>query len=342
MRKNLLAVLLAMTLCTACAVAEQKKSAAIIPGDGSFEMAVVGDIMPGRRMVSLIEEKGIDYIFQDVAPVLKECPIVFGNLETPLVYENTEKDLKKNGKKSVYMMTEEKAADGIKNAGFNILSLANNHSLDYGQNGINQTMEILKARGINFNGVKKGDLSKPNEPTVIEVNGTKVGFLCYSEVSPWKFQATQTKYGTMPAIFKEMKRDIKYARPKVDILVIYLHWGKEGKRVQRFQKVNAKKILDFGADLLISSHTHLFQDIEMYKNKYIFYGLGNFVFDMQDDATKASAIIKLKIRDKKIADAKIIPVSIEDYRPILLNDGKKVTDFLLGLNLVNLTLSDIY
>jgi poly-gamma-glutamate capsule biosynthesis protein CapA/YwtB (metallophosphatase superfamily) len=340
MKKHIIAIVPVMILFAACAVLQQKSTEP--PGDGSFEMAVVGDIMPGRRMVSLIEEKGIDYIFQDVAPMFKGCGIVFGNLETPLVYENTEKDLKKNGKKSIYLMTEEKAADGLKYAGFNILSLANNHSLDYGQNGINQTIEILKSHGISFNGVKKGDLSKPNEPTVIEVNGTKVGFLCYSEVSPWKFQATQSKYGTMPSYFKEIKRDIKNARPKTDILVIYLHWGKEGKKVQKFQYVNAKKILDYGADLLISSHTHLFQDIERYKGKYIFYGLGNFVFDMQDDITKDSAIVKIRIKDKKICCAKVVPIYIDNYRPVPVKDGNKVSDFLLGLKLINLTLSDLY
>jgi poly-gamma-glutamate capsule biosynthesis protein CapA/YwtB (metallophosphatase superfamily) len=340
--KKYILILALMVLFAGCAAPELKISKAQEPGDGSFEMAVVGDIMPGRHMASLIDEKGIEYIFQDVAPVLKECGIVFGNLETPLVHEISESTLKQNGKKSIHLLTEEKAADGLKYAGFNIVSLANNHSLDYGQEGINQTLEILKSRNIAFNGVMKGDLSVSNEPSILEVNGVKVGFLCYSEVSHWKFQATPSKYGTMPSYFKEMKRDIKNARPKVDILVIYLHWGKEGQEVQKFQYKNSKKILDYGADLLISSHTHLFQDIEKYKGKYIFYGLGNFVFDMPGEETKSSAIVKLKIQDKKITGAKIIPVYIKDYRTELVTDGSKVTDFLLGLKLKNLTLEDLY
>jgi poly-gamma-glutamate synthesis protein (capsule biosynthesis protein) len=146
----------------------------------------------------------------------------------------------------------------------------------------------------------------------------------------------------MPSYFKEIKRDIKNARLKADILVIYLHWGKEGKKVQNFQYVNAKKILDYGADLLISSHTHLFQDIEKYKGKYIFYGLGNFVFDMKGEETKSSAIVKLKVQNKKITGAKVIPVYIHDYRTELVKDGSKVTDFLLGTKLKNLTLEDLY
>jgi poly-gamma-glutamate capsule biosynthesis protein CapA/YwtB (metallophosphatase superfamily) len=340
MKKHIFAMALIVILFAACAGLQQKSSET--RSDGSFEMAAVGDIMPGRRMVSLIDEKGIDYIFQDVAPVLKECGIVFGNLETPLVHESNGNGLKENGKKSIHLMAEETVADGLNYAGFNIVSLANNHSLDYGQDGINQTLEILKSRGISFNGEKKGDLSTPNEPTIIEVNGTKVGFLCYSEVSHWKFQATQNKYGTMPSYFKEIKRDIKNARPKVDILVIYLHWGKEGKKVQPFQYVNAKKILDYGADLLLSSHTHLFQDIEKYKGKYICYGLGNFVFDMKGEETKSSAIVKFTVKDKKLADIKVVPVYINDYRTELVKDGNKVTDFLLGLKLKNLTLSDLY
>jgi poly-gamma-glutamate capsule biosynthesis protein CapA/YwtB (metallophosphatase superfamily) len=169
-----------------------------------------------------------------------------------------------------------------------------------------------------------------------------VGFLCYSEVSHGKFQPTASRWGTNPSIFKEMKRDIKNARDKVDLLVIYLHWGKEGKKVQPFQYINAKKILDFGADVLLSSHTHLFQDIERYMGKYIFYGLGNFVFDMEGEETKSSAIVKLKIQDKKITGINVVPVYIQDYKTELVKDGNRVTNFLLNLKLINLTLDDLY
>lgn len=320
-----------------CAGIEQK-----VADDGSFEIALTGDIMPGRRMSSLIEEKGIDYIFQDVAPVLNSCSIVFGNLETPLAQANNDIELKKNGKKQIHLIAEEKVADGLKYAGFNVISLANNHSLDYGQQGIIQTMEILDSRGIKYQGIRKGALHKPNEPAIMEVNGTKVGFLCYSEVSHWKFQATVSRWGTNPSYFKEIKRDVKNARDKVDVLIVYLHWGKEGKKVQKFQYVNAKKILDYGVDAVIGSHTHLFQDIELYKGKYILYGLGNFVFDMEDAVTKESAIVKMKIIDKKISGISVVPVHIKDYKTMLVTDEIQKKAFIDSLKLKGLTQENLY
>jgi poly-gamma-glutamate synthesis protein (capsule biosynthesis protein) len=313
-----------------------------IDKDGAFEIAVTGDIMPGRRMELLIKEKGINYIFEDTAPVLKQCSVVFGNLETPLVREGSGEGLKKNGKKQIYMLSDEVVADGLKSAGYNIVSLANNHMLDYGQKAAEETMQILDSRGILYQGIRKGALHKPNEPAVIEVNGTKLGFLCYSEVSHWKHQPTVNRWGTNPSYFKEIKRDIKNARPKVDLLFVYLHWGKEGKKVQKFQYTNAKKILDMGADAILSSHTHLFQDIELYKGKYILYGLGNFVFDMEEEETKHSAIVKLKVVDKKVAGLSVVPVYINNYRTELVKDEKKRSDFINGLKLINLKESDLY
>ena len=111
MKKIFLYIITGILLITGCAGVEQKAEKLPEAGDGSFEMAVVGDIMPGRRMAALIEEKGIEYIFSGVASVLKDASIVFGNLETPLVYENTESGLKKNGKKSIYLKTAENAAE---------------------------------------------------------------------------------------------------------------------------------------------------------------------------------------------------------------------------------------
>lgn len=309
---------------------------------GSYDIAITGDIMTGRDITAQLNSKGPDYPFNGVAAELKQCSIIFGNLESPLIYADKETALVKNGKKQVYLYSEEKAADGIKNAGFNILSLANNHALDYGQDGLSQTMDILKARNIDFCGIRRGDLSKANEPCVKEVNGTKVGFLCYSDVSDREFKSTKNSYGTIPALPAEIEKDIKNARPEVDVLVVYLHWGKEGNPVQEIQYVTARQIIDMGADIVIGSHTHVFQDIEEYKGKFIFYGLGNFVFDMKREDTKYSAILKLRIGDRKITKLKLIPVYLENNSPEIIKDKDRIFDFLSQIKLINASLNEIY
>ena len=301
-----------------------------------FDIAIVGDIMLGRNLSAYWEKYGSNYPFELVKDEFKNCYIVFGNLECPLVYKEKINGLKKNGKKKIHLYAEEDAAKSLRDAGFNMISLANNHTLDYGQDGIKQTMELLEKQNIKYAGIWKGDLSMPNEPVVFEVKGTKVGFLCYSDVSPKSFAAGVKKYGTIPATVKVMKKDIKNARKKVDILIVYLHWGKEFENVKKFQYKGARNLIDAGADVVISSHTHIFQDIEKYKGKYIFYGLGNFVFDMQREETKYSAIVKMKIDNKKIEKIKIIPVYLEEFRPTKITDKDKINEFFSKIKLINI------
>jgi poly-gamma-glutamate synthesis protein (capsule biosynthesis protein) len=169
-----------------------------------------------------------------------------------------------------------------------------------------------------------------------------VGFLCYSDVSNREFYATKISYGTIPALMAEIEKDIKNARPKVDVLVIYLHWGKEDNPVQEIQYASARQIIDMGADIIIGSHTHVFQDVEIYKGKYIFYGMGNFVFDMKREDSKYSAILKLKVEDKKITKLKLVPVYLENNRPIIIKDKDRIFDFLSGIKLINASLKEIY
>jgi poly-gamma-glutamate synthesis protein (capsule biosynthesis protein) len=309
---------------------------------GEADVALAGDIMLGRNVEPLIEKSGVNYPFEGVAQYLKPCPVVFGNLEAPFVDEDTMSSLKKNGKKSVYLYASDSLAEGLKLAGFNVLSLANNHILDYGQPGLLQTMEVLDRHGIKYGGIVKGDLGKPNPPVIMEYNGVKVGFLCYSRVSSKAFKAGVKKYGTIPGIYKEIKRDIKNARPLTDVLIVYLHWGIEGKEVQKKQVSLAHGIIGLGADMVIGSHTHLFQDIEKYRGKYIFYGLGNFIFDMQADPTKYSAFVTLKILDRKISGVRITPVYLKDFRPEVITDGPEIDKFFCGVKLNNVKLDEIY
>ena len=309
---------------------------------GMVDIVLAGDIMLGRRLEPVIEKCGINYPFDGISASINTCPIIFGNLEAPLVYKKNVPMLKKNGKKPVYLYAEENIAQGFKSAGINILSLANNHTLDYGQDGLTQTMEILDHQGIKYGGIKKGDLSRPNEPVIMEYNGVRVGFLCYSRVSNRSFAIKLKKYGTVPGTYKVIKRDVKNARPKADILIVYIHWGLEGREVQKRQRVLGRGIIDLGADMVIGSHTHLFQDVEKYKGHYIFYGLGNFIFDMRDDLSKYSAFVKVKVKGRKITEAKITPVYLKDFRPEIMTDKAEINKFLGGIKLKDMKLDEIY
>ena len=274
-----------------------------------------GDLMAGRRLEPIVAEKGYSYLFEKIAPFISRGEIVFGNLETPIVYTAGIPALETLAGKSIYLYSQEGFAVGLKAAGYNILSLANNHALDYKENGLLQTMALLDKNNIRYNGVAKSRFGKPNLPVVFEVDGKKIGILCYSQVSPEIFKASTKKYGTVPADAGVIGNDLEAAKKNVDFIVVYMHWGTEGQPVQKWQKKFSRFIINSGADLIIGSHTHLFQDIELYKGKYIFYGLGNFVFDMESEATKYSAIVKMKIKNGNLIEPVLIPLYLNKYRP---------------------------
>jgi len=338
MKKFVPVFLCVFIILISCAPAQTAKK---IQKEQAATAAFTGDIMMGRRMEPLLIKYGIDYPFTLSAKQFEGCDIVFGNSEAPLVYKDSIKDLKQVPGKSIYLYMQEECAKAIKDAGYNILSLANNHSLDYGQDAILQTMQILDKNGIKYQGIIKGDLNRPNEPLIMEVNGLKIGFLCYSQVSPASFTPTKNRLGVIPAYISAIKRDVKAAKKKVDTLIVYMHWGKENEPVQKYQYSEAREILDEGADIIIGSHTHLFQDIELYNGKYIFYGLGNFVFDQDRESTKYSAIVKAKIEKGKISGIKVIPVYLDNYRPEVITDKNRLKEFWSKVNLINVEASAI-
>jgi len=121
-----------------------------------------------------------------------------------------------------------------------------------------------------------------------------------------------------------------------------MHWGKEGEEVRQSQYKLARSIIDMGADMVIGSHTHEFQDVEIYRGKFIFYGLGNFIFDMRGEQYRYSAVLKINVLDKKITGVRLVPVYLEDYRPVVIKDRNEIYKFLSRIKLINASMSDIY
>ncbi len=340
MKKSYLIYFLILIIITGCA--HQKHAGIIHKPVKNYDIAITGDIMAARRLAPVVKEKGCGYVFEKVKNQFLSCPFVFGNLETTLINEMNLPEIKKNGDKSYHFYSGPCIARALKNAGFTMVSLGNNHSIDYGQKGVALTLEALYRSGVDYCGLRKGDLSRPNDPFIKTVNNTKVGVLCYSNVSHKKFEAGPEKFGTIPGIKSVVMWDIKEARKKADVVIVYMHWGKEGEGVKKSQYKLARAMIDKGADLVVGSHTHVFQDVEIYKGKYIFYGLGNFVFDMRGEEYKKSAVLKVKLDNKKIKKVKIVPVYLENYRPVVMRDREKIFEFLSGIKLINAKLKDIY
>ena len=252
------------------------------------EIILAGDVMLGRTvMTKSLDLKDSAYPFRKVAGRLAEADFVFVNLENPIIENcpSTSTGLK--------FCTDPKLTSGLKLAGVNVVTLANNHAADYGKEGIEKTVEFLKKEGIEAVGL--GNL------VVKEKKGIKFGFLGFNFV------------GKTPK--DEDFRLVSDSDKKVEILVVGVHWGEEYEdKANKFQREWAKRLVEAGADVVVGHHPHWVQDSESTNGKPVYYSLGNFVFDqMWSEKTKEGLLIKLTFRDGVLVDEEKLPIYMSNW-----------------------------
>lgn len=288
--------------------AESQKSA------GTVRIAAVGDIMLGRGVGMRLDNEGKGYIypFEKVAGILKENDVIFGNLECPMTGRT--ECLDKNYK--YVLKSEVKAIASIEYAGFNLLSLANNHILDYYEAGLFDTMDILKARGIAFSGAGK-NLAEARKPAIIEKKGLKIALLSYTDMAEYiykgnpsiSFAAGEDKAGVAPRKAEYIFEDVEKIKDSVDILIVSLHWGIEESFIIAPEQIElAHTLIDMGVDVILGHHPHQFQGIEIYKGKPIAYSLGNFIFDQNDPENQEAFIVIMEFTGSELISMSALPV----------------------------------
>lgn len=235
----------------------------------------------------------------------KKADIIFGNLESVL---GDKSDKLFFPGKPYNFIAPLKTADTLQWLGFNVLSMANNHTMDYGGSPITKTRKALIKRGISPFGAGK-NLDEARKPAIRTVRDTKFGFLGYSiGHSPLVF-ASKKRAGAVPYNMKIMLDDIKSYRSKVDVLVISLHWGVEYEKEPSKNQIKvAHTLIDAGADVILGHHPHVMQGIEFYKGKLIAYSLGNFLFDQKHKDTPRSFMLVMKFKNKKLLRAYVEPL----------------------------------
>lgn len=235
----------------------------------------VGDIMLTRGVKSSVAknfEGDYSKLFENVSE-LKEADILFGNLEGAV----SDKGNNVGSKYSFRM--EPLILPVLKEAGFDIFSFANNHVGDWNSIAFSDTLSRLNENGILKTGAGNNKEEVIN-PTIIEKNGIRFGFLGFSDVGPNWLEATEEKPGILLASDPNLELIIQNAKAKVDVLIATFHFGEEYKLTHNTrQETLAHQAIDNGADLVIGHHPHVMQDIETYKGKTIVYSLGNFIFD---------------------------------------------------------------
>ena len=245
------------------------------PPDQTLTFGFVGDIMLDRdvrKSVNTNFNGNYSRLF-DNAGFLAQPDITFANLEGPVSDVGTDK----HNLYSFHMSPD--TIPALKKAGLDVVSFANNHVEDWGRPAFEDTLTRLNAAGILACGAGMNK-AEAERPAIINQNGYKVGFICFTDVGPNDFAATATSSGILLASDPDFDSIIKNAKSQVDDLVVSFHSGIEYQPIHNArQETIFKEAVDDGADIVVGAHPHVAEDIQTYNGITMMYSLGNFIFD---------------------------------------------------------------
>lgn len=238
---------------------------------------ICGDFCPRERVVSIINRGMEEQLFEDWLDLLSKMDYSIVNLECPVIKNNVINPIEKVGP---CLHTTEQAIRLLCNSGFNMVTLANNHFFDYGQKGIEDTVDLLDELGLEY--VGGGKNKKIAEGTLYrEIQNKYFAFVnfCDNEFSI----ANSVHGGSNPISLVDNYYQIQEASENADYVIVIVHGGHEGFQLPNPTMVkNYRFFVDAGANVVINHHQHCFSGYEIYKNAPIFYGLGNFCFDRKN------------------------------------------------------------
>jgi len=354
-----------------------KKSQSTMGEREAVEIVMVGDCV--------VKRDDPESIFEQTAPVLRNADITFGQLETSLSNRGT-------GRigSLTHFRSDPKTVRAYTFAGFDVLGFGGNNALDFGYDAFFETIDLLKKEKIAVIGAGR-NVADAREPVIIERKGTRVAFLGYCSLLQYGYDAGKERPGVNPikvSTFYEpvenlreqpgtparivtipnseeqaaMQEDIRKAKSRADIVIPYFHWGVHfDYPLAMYQPTLGHAAIDAGADLVIGSHPHVLQAIEVYKGRVIFYSLGNFAFDraglLKDpDYAKGldlylashgitrdiyfkrqepTIIVRCKVSNKRITEVSLYPSLIdirETWAPMIFHpdspEGKRVVRLL--------------
>ncbi len=270
-----------------------------------IKLVFVGDVMladtPGRLI-----RAGKDP-FRHFATELRDADLTIGNLECVISAKGRPID-------KPYTFRAPKRALPLLKKYFNVVSLANNHTGDFGKAAFTDMLNTLDQQRIPYVGGGR-HLRQAHQPFVREIKGKRIGLLAYNGFFPRSFEASENLPGSAWLDDDFVMHDIRHAKQQlgVDVLIVYPHWGWEYQKLASpRQRDMARRMIDSGADAVVGGHPHVTQDIEIYQGKPIFYSLGNFVFDgFHDEDTRTGWLLRLKLASDGLMDWHLVEAKID-------------------------------
>lgn len=306
--------LLAVLSVAGCGTAEsratwQRPAAPTAPpsptGPAEITLAFAGDVHFTGRTESLLDDPAT--AFGSISSVLSAADIAMINLETAVTTRGTPEP------KRFHFRAPPSTYEAVKAAGVDVVSIANNHALDYGRVGLADTLEAAKVAGVPAVGAG-ADAAEAYAPWITEVRGTKIAFLGFSQVQElWtRWRATDTQPGI--AMARDLPRAVaavKAAREAADVVVVYVHWGLEGNSCPPAEaRTFASEMAKAGADIVVGTHAHMLLGDGWLGNTFVQYGLGNFLWWRNDAYSNDTGVLQVTLLGSKIVKTEFVPALI--------------------------------
>lgn len=270
------------------------------------EMVFVGDIMLDRGTRTTIEKHDANFLFGDFKSIFKQSDFTIANFESTVCDTSLKPQLKKFTFRAKPEWLLALVTGGVTHVG-----VANNHSYDYGAEGFRQTVESIKASGI-------GLLTYCDSvPTICEKNGSRIALFSTNFLAKGSCSFCAENEVSLIRYIKEYK-----AANPTTVVVVFVHWGTEMQPTPTATQVRqAHKIVDAGANAIVGHHPHVVQTVERFKGRYIFYSLGNFIFDCSKPPSNQGVVAKFTISNGEIESVHTIPYSIYKSKPTPMSNS---------------------
>jgi poly-gamma-glutamate capsule biosynthesis protein CapA/YwtB (metallophosphatase superfamily) len=279
----------------------------------NIKLAFVGDMMLDRGVKNFVYKNffgNYEELFSKVKEQLQSYDFLFANLEGPI--SNKGQDIG-----GLYSFRIEPLVIPIlRGVGFDIFSLANNHTYNWGNLALTDTMKLLSSAGIEYIGAGFTG-QEAYEGKVLNIKGINISFLAFSEFGAGGIMSSSTNPGLAVISEEDIIKSVSQAKNNSDLVVVSYHFGEEYVNVpNNYQRKYAELAIDYGADLIIGHHAHVIQTLEQYKNVYIIYSLGNFIFDQYFSVeTMQGGLLEVEIgsKSKKIEKVNLRKVFLNKY-----------------------------
>lgn len=309
-----------------------REAAGLPSAPATVTVSAVGDMIFDRKVGALVASSGGLAPLRHVAGLLERADITVGNLESPLSSGGTP-----NTAKDVIFRGDPRGIEGLKASGFDFLSLANNHVLDYGPAALEDTVALLDGAGIGYAGAGS-DRTEAWKPAVRRVRGASVAFLSFSHILPAGFVATDSRAGLAAGRgnMEAVAEAIRAANEEYDYVLVSFHWGVEYEDYANGDQVrDARTAIDAGADMVLSHHPHVIQGIEFYGNGLIAYSTGDFVFDHYSRKTGEAFILDAELGPAGVSNVVCTPVYLDTHGAPDVVTGDEATVILERLKAIS-------